>query len=107
MTKQEQRRNEWSARIVDYEASGQTMKAWCERQNVTKDQLKYWLRALKARPVDAVHAPAPFLPLALRESVVPSLSTVLLHVGDVRVEVRNGFDPILLREVVAALSASC
>lgn len=108
MTKQEQRRHEWAARIADYEASGQTMKSWCETKNVTKDQLKYWLRVLRARPVDAANAPVPFLPLALHEPVgMQATSPLLLHVGGVRVEVRNGFDPKLLREVVSALAVLC
>lgn len=108
MTKQEQRRHEWAARIAHYEASGQTMNAWCETQHVTKDQLKYWLRVLKIRPVDVVNAPAPFLPLSLHEPVGRQATTpVLLHVGGIRVEVRTGFDPKLLREVVAALATPC
>ena len=33
----------WTERIRVYQASGQTMKAWCTEQNLTLHQLKYWL----------------------------------------------------------------
>lgn len=113
MTKKEQRRQEWAARIANYETSGQTMKAWCDAQGVTKDTLRYWLRTLKPRPVRAAKAAAPgrdFIPLALSEPAGAAASgdaSLLLQVGVVRVEVRHGFDPKLLREVVAALASPC
>ncbi|MFB5764158.1 IS66 family insertion sequence element accessory protein TnpA, partial [Paenibacillus medicaginis] len=98
----------WIARVADYKASGQTMKAWCATQGVTLNQLKYWLRTLKSRPVSTSESPASFIPLALRETarteVAPSLS---LQIGGVRLEVRPGFDPQLLRSIVAALEAPC
>ncbi|WP_446686367.1 IS66 family insertion sequence element accessory protein TnpA [Paenibacillus phytorum] len=33
----------WTARIVVYQASGQTMKARCAEHDLTVHQLKYWL----------------------------------------------------------------
>ncbi|CAH1199106.1 hypothetical protein PAECIP111893_01231 [Paenibacillus plantiphilus] len=44
MRKQEQPLREWAARVAAYQASGQTMTAWCDENRVSKDQLKYWLR---------------------------------------------------------------
>ncbi|NKI21265.1 IS66 family insertion sequence element accessory protein TnpB [Paenibacillus dendritiformis] len=34
-------------RIAAYQASGQTMKAWCEKHDLTVHQLKYWLSKAK------------------------------------------------------------
>ena len=109
MTKKEERRQEWAARIQQYETSGQTMKAWCDAQGVTKDTLRYWLRVLKPRSVRAAQTAAPFVPLALNEpaGTTGGGAPLLLQIGVVRVEVRDGFDPRLLREVVAALEPGC
>jgi hypothetical protein len=109
MTKKEQRRQDWIARIAEYKDSGQTMKAWCSAQGVTLDQLKYWLRKLKSHPARSVpKVPASFVPLSLNEpSVLPASPSLPLYVGSVRIEVNVGFDPRLLRDVVTALVASC
>jgi hypothetical protein len=69
MTTKEQRRQEWTARIADYKASGLTMSAWCDAHHVTKEQLKYWLRKLKVVPSEAVTAPTHWVPLTV---AVPS-----------------------------------
>jgi len=109
MTKKEQYRQVWMARITAYKNSGQTMKAWCSAQGVTLDQLKYWLRQMKSRSAEAVaQTPAAFVPLTLTESAdLPANSALYLHVGAVRIVVNVGFDPGLLREVVTALRATC
>ncbi|WP_420819735.1 IS66 family insertion sequence element accessory protein TnpA [Paenibacillus monticola] len=51
LTRKEERRQEWAERIQHYETNGQTMKAWCDAQGVTKDTLRYWLRNLTPRSV--------------------------------------------------------
>ncbi|MEK3884598.1 hypothetical protein [Paenibacillus sp. PL2-23] len=47
MSRKEQRRKEWIARVADFRASGQSMKAWSNQNHVSKDQLRYWLRTLR------------------------------------------------------------
>lgn len=109
MTKKEQRREEWIARVADYQASGQTMKAWCAANHTSKDQLRYWLRTLKNRPSSSAAEPAArFVPLSICESsTVASSPTLFVHVGTARIELQAGFDAQLLRQVVAALNAPC
>ncbi|MCZ8517565.1 hypothetical protein O9H85_35570 [Paenibacillus filicis] len=53
----------WSERIVAYQASGQTMKAWCQEHSLTVHQLKYWLYKAQRR-TQVVSTPA-FRPVAL------------------------------------------
>ncbi|GAC43577.1 IS66 family insertion sequence element accessory protein TnpA [Paenibacillus popilliae] len=109
MTKQEQRRQEWTARVAAYEASGQTMKVWCAEHHVTKDQLRYWLRTLKGRSTaTAATSSVRFVPLALSEPMAHTPSSSLtLYVGSTRIKLTAGFDPKPLREAVAALDVSC
>lgn len=54
MTKKERRRQEWLARVADYQASGQTMKAWSEANHASKDQLMYWLRRLQSSATTSI-----------------------------------------------------
>ncbi len=109
MSSKEIRHQTWIARVTAYKQSGQTMKVWCSEQGVTLDQLKYWLRKFKSE-VGGSGSPAPpsFVPLVCEEaSRSPSSASLRLHVGNVHIEVSVGFDPGLLRDVVAALSTSC
>lgn len=94
----------WSERITAYQASGQTMKAWCGEQNLTVLQLKYWL--YKAQRQTQACSTTTFHPVTVAS---PSGITECLHVqvGVARIEVRPGFEPELLRDVVAALMPLC
>jgi hypothetical protein len=74
--------------------TGQTRSVFCREHEVGPWVLSYWLRraSIKAAPgfVEITTAPrSPVLEVA---------------VGDAVVQVRHGFDPGLLRSVVAALS---
>lgn len=107
MSNKELRDQAWIERIAAYKQSGQTMKAWCHEQGVTVDQLKYWLKKRKPRTREPESStPAAFVPLVCKESQRPSAS-LRLQVGVVHIEVNVGFDPELLRDVVAALQTPC
>jgi hypothetical protein len=105
----EQRRQEWTARIADYKASGLTMSAWCDAHHVTKEQLKYWLRKLKVVPSEVVIAPTHWVPLTVADPIqfTNHASSLVVYIGPAHIEIRSGFDPRLLREVVQALEAPC
>jgi len=115
MSNKEVRRQTWLARITAYKQSGQTMKVWCGAQGVTRDQLKYWLQKLKSeKSAWESSTPASFVPLVCHESheshesrPAPTSTSLRLQVGAVHIEVNVGFDPGLLRDVVAALGTSC
>lgn len=109
MSRKEVLRHTWIARVTAYKQSGQTMKVWCSEQGVTVDQLKYWLRKFKSE-AGGSGSPAltSFVPLVCEASShSPSSASLRLHVGRVHIEVSAGFDPGLLRDVVATLGDSC
>ncbi|MGG4345112.1 IS66 family insertion sequence element accessory protein TnpA [Paenibacillus lautus] len=95
----------WENRIAAYQESGQTMKAWCAEQNLTVHQLKYWLSKAQRQ-----HSPAAtsttFRAVAVTAPEAESAS-LWVKVGSARIAVRPGFEPQLLRDVVAALETLC
>jgi hypothetical protein len=111
MTDKEQLRQQWQDRIIAYRTSGLTLKAWCAMNGCSVDQMKYWLyKSKKSKsPTTAISTEAQkprFVPL----TVSPDAETpLLLRIGPAQIELRPGFDPRLLREVVKALTeaASC
>lgn len=81
--------------------AGQSRSAFCQEHGVGLWVLGYWLR----RPS------TPASPGFVEITTVPHSQVLEVAVGDALVHVRRGFDPGLLRSVVAALaveeSASC
>lgn len=106
----ENRRLEWSARTADYKASGLTMSAWCTANHCSKEQLKYWLRKMKDVTSPALPNPSKrFVPVILNDPETPPVSTssLIVRVGQASIEIREGFNSPLLREVIKALEMPC
>ncbi|MEK5060521.1 hypothetical protein BK126_04625 [Paenibacillus sp. FSL H7-0326] len=103
-----QRLQEWTARIKDLKTSGLTMSAWCEAHGHSIHQLKYWLRKSNHSSSSASSS-ATWLPLTIASpSADPSSpSSFVVRVGHAEIEVRAGFHPELLREIVRALELPC
>jgi len=103
MSAKEQLRQQWAARIVEYRASGLTLKSWCASHGCTVDQMKYWLYKSKRASSTSPTSSAPrFVPLDVKDEA--QMSSLLLRVGQTQIELHAGFDPKLLREVVRALT---
>jgi hypothetical protein len=110
MTAREQLRHDWAARVQDYKSSGLTMAAWCATNHFTKDQLKYWLYKSKKITSGPPSIPSTrFIPLTVTNEIetLYSASSLVVHIGQARIELRAGFDPQLLREVVQVLGMPC
>lgn len=98
----------WETRIVEYRASGLGAKEWCAAHNVTPRQLWYWLRKIKNKKPATPVKSTQWLPVEVRaEKPMVQNNTLLIKVGQASIEVRPGFDPKLLSEVVRLLAAIC
>jgi len=110
MTPQEQRRQLWAARIADFRASGLTMSAWCAANHCTIDQLKYWLyKAKNLSPSPSSVPSTHFVPLMVTDphpTTDDAPLSLVVCIGKARIELQNGFDPGLPRDVVRVLGES-
>ena len=105
-------RDQWAERVVAYRSSGQTAAAWCAANNLKLHRLKYWLQHHKKPTVSAVPSSAKstssttqWLPVDInvKEPINPP-NSLFVKVGNAAIEIRPGFDPNLLADVVRALS---
>lgn len=114
---QVERRSMWQQRVAQYSASGQSVAAWCREHAVSEHQMRYWLRRLRN---DGAAGETVDQPGALRwiqvgwgdmpgQDAVGSgkASPILIHIGEVAIEVRPGFSPPVLRDVVKVLLTPC
>ncbi|MCL6481795.1 MAG: helix-turn-helix domain-containing protein [Firmicutes bacterium] len=97
----------WEQRVAEFRASGQSVATWCAARGIPPHQLHYWLRKFSDdRPVERTSS-VRWLSVQVDESPIPSTDTVVLRVGNVEIEVKPGFDPLLLRQVVQVLMTTC
>jgi hypothetical protein len=118
----------WSERVREWKASGQTAKAFALGREFKPPTLTYWAFRLRhvssQQPTAATAAERPMrsgtasqvrvlrvLPSRIHEQsptaegtvgVGASAATLMITVGAARIEVRSGFDPALLTEVIEA-----
>jgi hypothetical protein len=107
----EQRIREWVSRIEEYRTSGLTMAAWCEAQGISIHQLKYWLKRMKRlsdsnQTNTSTTGWTPVTVTSSPENRKPEPG-VVIRIGQASIEVANGFDPHLFRQVVQTLMPLC
>lgn len=94
----------WEQRLAEYETSDQNVTAWCKEQLIKVNQFYYWRKKLRSDQAEN-DQPVKWLPLDLDLCKQASFAadSIAVHVGQVTVEVRKGFDQNLFREIVQIL----
>ena len=108
MTKAEQQKL-WENRIAEYRASGQKAIEWCAAHIVTPRQLWYWLRKFRNQNSPSHTRSTRWLPVELSEQPPAEQDdgSLLIRIGQAGIEVKPGFNPELLSQVIRVLVALC
>ena len=105
---QAEKREQWAKLIREYETSGQRAGEWCSANNVRPGRLWYWLRKHRSEERSPEVHSGQWLPVEVTEQGSTVQDDVLvITVGSASIQVRAGFDPGLLTQVVSALTGSC
>lgn len=110
--RQQMSRETWQARIMARQASGKTVKSWCEAQGLTESSYYYWLRqlrqeALHSKENDCDDALVPVfceIPHTSSDRSIPALS---LRLPGLTLEVSQAADMQVIRVALAVLSTLC
>jgi transposase-like protein len=107
MTKEELR-NKWETRISDFKSSGQTQSKWCAAHDLNIHQLRYWLKKFSSDESTNSRSSrdSKWLPIDVDDQVGET-TNLLVKVGEVTIEVKPGYDPILFLDVVRKLKSLC
>jgi transposase len=102
-------RAEWQRRVTQWKKSGLTAEVFAAQQGLHPGTLRWWSSALR-RPAAAPGAEIGFARLVAADaepsaSAEPAALELVLPSGRI-VRVRRGFDPALLRELLAVVEAS-
>lgn len=107
LSKREINRQRWREQVAAWRASDQSQKAFCEQRHLGLASFKRWHGIFRAESLQSTETAAEavgFVPVRVREST-PSNLTILIQDG-LRIEVPEGFNPHLLRQVIEVLRAS-
>ena len=97
----ERKERQWQRWIGEWQASGLSVRAFCERRGLAIPSFYAWRRALERRAAEK----AAFVPVQVMDDAVPTqtsaLEVVLTNGRTVRVA--PGFDAATLRQLLAVL----
>ena len=101
----EQKRIYWKQHIEHWQETGLSQAEYCRRHNLKHYQLVYWKKRFSKTTTGVS-----FVPLKLEDlldiSGKPDRASLYLVINDYfKVEIRAGFDPQLLRQLIFALGA--
>ena|SRR5580698_825809 len=110
MTAREALAQEWRERLDDFAESEMTVQEWCDFNRLSLHQYYYWRRRLAfANPQKA--ASPHFLAVEVMETPPLPISPpagIRIRIAGAEIQVERGFDPLMLRAIVTALSTpSC
>ena len=88
--------NNWPARLADWNRSGLSIAAWCRNNAVCYQTFLYWRKRLDVRRPESTGI---FLQLTAPADPEP----IALECNGIFVHVPAGFDPGLLRDILALL----
>jgi len=91
----------WEQRLAEHETSGKSITAWCKEHLIRENQFYYWRKKLSKNQVGD-NRPIKWLSLEAEQAKL-SPGPIAVHVGQVTVEIKQGFDPQLLRQIVKVL----
>jgi transposase-like protein len=104
---QAENRQMWKSRVAEFKASGQTATAWCVAQDLKVHQLRYWVRKFNSEKEskESASKQMQWLSVEIGELKADKPQEALpVRIGKATIEVRSGFDPKLLSDVVKTLS---
>jgi hypothetical protein len=92
----------WSGLLAEQKASGLTIADWCREKNLSVHAF-----SRQRNRINKKSASGPAWISVKGDEGSPPASPICLRIGSVWIDLSSGFDPKLLREVVAALEARC
>jgi hypothetical protein len=109
-TKTEFRLRQWTQIIKTCQASGCTVVAWCNQNNVNTKTYYYWLRKIRSLACESGalvtrRNEQPIVPVALQET--NATVAVTIHLPSISVDIHDGTSKETIEAVLSALRTIC
>ena len=108
-------KEQWLGIIKERQDSGLTVKAWCRQNNIRQSAYYYWLRRIRESACSkylpetqsGLQSPVIFAPVQINEEEIPSRASVIIHMKNADIEVRDDSSVKALETALAALKNIC
>ncbi len=110
--KEADQRQVWSKRLEEQKTSGKTIAAWCQEQSLSESKFYYWRKKLYAEELQN-NKTIKWLSLNSNIDTPTQIAyenpgnTLSVHIGQATIEIKRGFDPELLAQVLKVLKTIC
>ena len=98
-----QKRIYWKQQIEQWQQTGLTQAEYCRRNNLKHHQLVYWKKRYLKTQSDVSFVPIQLEDLLDIPAPTDQASLTVVIDNQFKVEVTEGFDPQLLRQLIVAL----
>lgn len=111
-TKKPEDRTVWEKRVNEYKASGQSQAAWCKEKGINPNTFNYWYLKFKTtatqkkKPVKWLALDTKAIEIKPKPGIEPACA-IDVKIAWVTIEVKPGFDPAHLLNIVKTLSKLC
>ena len=99
----EQKRSYWKHHIESWQQTGLTQTEYCRRHNLRHHQLVYWKKRFSKAEAGVSFVPIKLDDLLDMPSQPDHAELCLVINNQFKIEVRQGFDALLLRQLIFAL----
>jgi len=104
--------SKWAERVREWRAGGQSAADYSQGRGFKESTLRWWASRLdrgvadRTPGADTVKTVAPVRMVRVVTAVKPASAALTVRLGAAQVEVRRGFDRVLLRELVEVLGGA-
>jgi len=97
----------WRQHIEAFQSSGLSRKAYCRKHRLNIHSLDYWRKRLnRDTGPDSPESINRFVPIRVHEDT-PADSAIKLRIGQITIEVADGFAPQHLKNILQVLGGTC
>lgn len=108
--KAEFRLKQWTQIVQTCQASGMTVVAWCNQNNVKTKSYYYWLRKLRSLACESKSLTTrcneqPIVPVAFKQT--KTTAAITIHLPSISVDIQDGASRETIEAVLSALKMIC
>lgn len=105
--KKEEVRNQWIARVDEFNASGLSQTAWCKEKNINLRTFSHWITKFKNNTQPKVKK-SNWITLKSNELEKKTKnSKITVKIGKAVLDIDSEFDPKHLSDILKVLNALC
>jgi len=100
----DERKQMWQQRIEAYKLSGGTsVKAWCKLNQISPQSMYQWMKRLQMEPINVAPSSTQWIAVEPSDVCEKTTSLLIVTLGDVSIEIKEGFNRALFKEVLQIL----